>query len=174
MQQQLDLQFEPFLESDIPELTGVMTRAFDDDSRKHLGVDRGGPDGYDNGNFFRKWLFGYKETVGYKVTLNGRAIGGLILWILEGRNNIVGTVFVDPDYQDRGVGTRIWRFIEETYPDTLSWRLETPRFAAKNHYFYEKKWGFTRVDRDSFGTPSKDSYLFRREMHPRSSPNAVS
>jgi len=33
----------PVLEEDIPELSQVMTRAFDDDARKHLGVEKGGP-----------------------------------------------------------------------------------------------------------------------------------
>jgi len=45
-------------------MTQVMTRAFDDDARKHLGAQKGGPEGYDDGEFFRKWLFGYESTVG--------------------------------------------------------------------------------------------------------------
>ncbi len=39
------ITFEEATESDIPELTVAMTKAFDDDSQKHLGKDRGGPDG---------------------------------------------------------------------------------------------------------------------------------
>ena len=46
------LAFEEITEDDISELTGVMTRAFDDDAQKHLGQERGGPEGYDNGDFF--------------------------------------------------------------------------------------------------------------------------
>jgi len=38
---------------DLDELTEVMTRSFDDDSQKHLGVEKGGPPGYDNGEFFK-------------------------------------------------------------------------------------------------------------------------
>ena len=33
----LELSFEVFTQSDIVELTDVMTRAFDDDAQKHLG-----------------------------------------------------------------------------------------------------------------------------------------
>ena len=48
------LGLEPILreitEPGVPELTRVMPRAFDDDARRHLGRDRGGPDGYDDGN----------------------------------------------------------------------------------------------------------------------------
>jgi hypothetical protein len=64
-------------------LTGVMTRAFDDDAQKHLGLEGGGPEGYDNGDFFREWLFGYQETVGYKVISEDKVIGGIIVWLLE-------------------------------------------------------------------------------------------
>ena len=85
-----DLTFEEFTEEDIPELTGVMTRAFDDDAQRHLGKERGGPPGYDNGDFFREWLFGYEETVGYKVLSDNKAIGAIIVWLLEGGHNVLG------------------------------------------------------------------------------------
>jgi GNAT superfamily N-acetyltransferase len=140
------LVFEPITETDVPELTAVMTRAFDDDAQKHLGQERGGPPGYDDGEFFRKWLFGYQESVGYKIIAEDKLIGGIIVWILEHGDNILGTVFVDPASQDQGVGTRTWQFIEATYPETRSWTLETPVWATKNHHFYEEKCGFHRVD----------------------------
>jgi hypothetical protein len=158
----MDLSFENFTEADIPELTRVMTRAFDDDSRKHLGVERGGPDGYDNGDFFRKWLFGYSVTDGYKVIADGAAIGGIIVWNLPNGDNILGTIFIDPDFQDRGVGSAAWKYIEEKYPQAKSWRLTTPKFAKKNHHFYETKCGFTRVP----GGPA-DEYQYRKMMTPR-------
>ena len=115
-----ELAFETITEEDIPELTRVMTRAFDDDAQKHLGQERGGPPGYDNGDFFRQWLFGYDQTDGYKVLRAGQVIGGVIVWILPDGHNVLGTIFVDPDAQDRGVGMRIWQFIEARYPEKLS------------------------------------------------------
>ena len=132
-------------EADVPELTDVMTRAFDDDARKHLGQAKGGPPGYDDGEFFRKWLFGFDVTRGYKAVSDGRAVGGIIVWILPDDRNILGTIFVDPDCQDRGVGAALWEHVEALYPDTTGWRLETPGFALKNHGFYEKC-GFRRVE----------------------------
>ncbi|HNT76070.1 MAG TPA: GNAT family N-acetyltransferase [Anaerolineae bacterium] len=155
----LTLAFEKITsETDIPELTAVMTRAFDDDVCKHQGQERGGPDGYDNGDFFRKWLFGYDESVGYKIMAEGQIIGAFIVWPMPDRNNYLGTIFVDPAHQDCGVGVRAWQFIEAAYPDTLSWMLETPAFAKKNHYFYEKKCGFTKVEERD------DSFIYRKVM----------
>jgi GNAT superfamily N-acetyltransferase len=156
--QTLALSFEPIVEADLPELTEVMTRAFDDDAQKHLGIDKGGPPGYDDGEFFRKWLFGYEQSIGYKIVSEGRVIGGLIVWDLEDGHNFLGTIFVDPAYQDRGVGTRAWRYVEETYPQAKSWRLGTPVWAVKNHHFYEHKCGFTRVGVED------DEIQYRKDM----------
>ena len=162
----MDLTFEKAAEKDIPELTKVMVCAFDDDAQKHLGLEKGGPPGYDNGDFFRTWLLPYKESVGYKILSDGKVIGGIIVWILETRENFLGTIFIDPDYQDRGFGTRTWQFIEETYPDTKKWTLETPSWAVKNHHFYEQKCGFKKSgekeeeDPDFPGT----SFIYQKVM----------
>ena len=50
---ELELIFLIMEEPDIPVLMPVMKRAFDDDARKHLGKESGGPPGYDDGEFFR-------------------------------------------------------------------------------------------------------------------------
>jgi len=154
----LTLSFEQIVEADVPELTEVMTRAFDDDSQKHLGIEKGGPPGYDDGEFFRKWLFGYEQTIGFKIVSDGTVVGGLIVWDMEDGNNYLGTIFVDPAYQDRGVGTRAWQFVEETYPGARSWTLGTPIWATKNHHFYEHKCGFRRVE------VKEDEIVYRKDM----------
>jgi GNAT superfamily N-acetyltransferase len=161
---EVELSFEEITEADIPELTEVMTRAFDDDAQKHRGLERGGPEGYDNGDFFRKWLLGYEESVGYKVLRGAVAVGGIIVWILPEGHNILGTIFVDPAHQDVGVGTRLWQFVEARYPETKSWRLATPPWATKNHHFYEAKCGFHRVASDPLLGELEDELLYRKEM----------
>jgi GNAT superfamily N-acetyltransferase len=109
----LALSYAEITEADVPELTGAMTRAFDDDAQRHLGQQRGGPPGYDNGDFSRTWLFPYKESVGFKILADGKIIGALIVWILPGDHNNLGAMFVDPPHQDQGVGTRAWQFIDQ-------------------------------------------------------------
>ncbi len=161
--EELNLVFEVMAEEDIPDMTPVMSRAFDDDAQKHLGQEKGGPPGYDNGDFFRQWLLPYEESVGYKVSLEDELIAGVIVWILPEGHNILGTIFVDPAWQDRGVGQRIWSFIESAYPETRSWRLATPDWAFKNHYFYQKC-GFTQVDSDTLITEEEGVLIYRKEI----------
>ena len=150
---------------DIQELTRVMTLAFDDDAQKHLGRSKGGPPGYENGDFFRRWM-PYEESVTYEIVADGKVIGGIIVWIYEHGRNVLGTIFVDPDYQDRGIGTLAWRLIEETHPDTQSWTLGTPSWATKNHHFYEKN-GFTKIrEEPAEDIPGGVSFIYSKAMNP--------
>ena len=132
-------------EKDIPELTRVMTVAFDDDARTHLGEEKGGPPGYDDGEFFQKWMLAHDESIGYKIVVDNTVIGGFIVWVLPDGVDFLGTMFVDPDYQNRAVGPQAWQLIEAAYPQTKSWTLGTPKWAIRNHYFYEEKCGFTKI-----------------------------
>jgi hypothetical protein len=49
------LQFDNFTKDDVGLLTPIMKLAFDDDAKRHLNENSGGPDGYDNGGFLTKW-----------------------------------------------------------------------------------------------------------------------
>jgi GNAT superfamily N-acetyltransferase len=160
----VDLVFETITEEDILELTRAMTRAFDHDTLTNLGREKGGPAGYDNGEFFRKWLFSRDESRGYKILLEGRIVGGFIVGVLPSGNNMLGTIFVDPDHQKKGIGTRAWQFIEKTYPDARRWRLGTPSYAVGNQYFYERKCGFRKIrERETDEHPGK-SFIYEKQM----------
>ena len=160
----MNLAFQEIVEGDLPELTRVMTRAFDDDARKHLGKEKGGPEGYDNGDFFRTWLFPYKESLGYKILLDSRLVGAFIVWVLPSGDNILGTIFVDPDYQNQGIGTRAWAFIEASFPETRSWTLHTPPWATRNHRFYEAKCGFQKVREEDTPGETWPTYVYQKTM----------
>lgn len=160
----MELTFETITEQDVPALTDVMTRAFDHDTLTYLGREKGGPEGYDNGDFFRKWLFPRKESHGYKILLDGRIVGGFIVGIFPGRNNALGTIFVDPDYQKRGIGTRAWQFVEATYPETKSWTLGTPSYSVGNHHFYEHKCGFTKIKEVETDEHPGTSFIYKKQM----------
>lgn len=144
----MELKLVPLEEAHIGELTDIMERAFDEDTRIHLGREKGGPEGYDNGDFLRKWGL-HEDAASYCVSLDGRCIGAAILWIREDGHNFLGNLFLDPIYENQGLGTRVWEMIEKQYPDTRTWSTETPGFSRRNHHFYVNKCGFhiVRIDR---------------------------
>ena len=51
----MEFCFTPLREQDIEALTPIMRRAFDEDTRLHLGLPAGGPQGYDDGSFLRRY-----------------------------------------------------------------------------------------------------------------------
>lgn len=164
MKELQELRFEKLEENDIDLLTPIMTRAFDEDSRIHLNQPKGGPDGYDNGDFLRKWALN-KNATSFKIMLNENAIGAVILWInTKSNRNMLGCIFFDVCYQNIGIGQRVWQMIEDKYPDTEMWSTETPGFSRRNHYFYVNKCGFHIVRIDNARDKYESNYILEKRM----------
>ena len=151
------ITFESLKSSDINDLIGPMTRAFDADAKAFQGKERGGPPGYDDGSFLRKWGLDNVDSYAYKIIVDNKPIGAFVLWWDKDGVSTLGNIFVDPDYQNNGVGALAWKFIEKTFP-TQKWQLETPIWALRNHHFYENRCGFKQVgSRD-------DQLLFEKSL----------
>ena len=73
-------------------------------------------------------------------------------------------MFIDPLCQDKGIGTRVWKSIEQKYPDTKVWRTETPGFSKRNHNFYINKCGFRVVKIENPKDKYKEMYILEKEM----------
>ncbi|HNY13621.1 MAG TPA: GNAT family N-acetyltransferase [Candidatus Wallbacteria bacterium] len=157
------LQFDNFEEQDVELLAPVMKRAFDEDAKRHLNEEHGGPDGYDDGNFLRKWAL-HKDSRAFKISKDEKPIGVVILWINKNNENFLGNMFIDADLQDKGLGTAVWKFVESEYPETVIWRTETPGFSKRNHNFYVNKCGFKIVRIDNPGNKYEESYFMEKEM----------
>ena len=138
------LRLELFRESDVEVLTPIMKRAFDEDSRIHLNKSTGGPPGYDNGDFLRKYAL-HAKSDSYKIIRENIPIGATIVWITASQINSLGCLFIDSELQNQGIGLTVWQYIERKYADTVMWKTETPGFSDRNHYFYVNKCGFKIV-----------------------------
>ncbi len=158
------LTFERVTQDDVDTLTQIMKRAFDEDSRRHLGQPSGGPPGYDDGSFIRRWFF-HPGAHGYKVMReDGTVVGAVNLFIRDSHINNLGCMFVDTLCQDKGVGTKIWRFAEYKYPETKKWCTETPGFSKRNHNFYVNKCGFHVVRIENPKDTYEESYILEKVM----------
>ncbi len=83
----MELELIRSQESHIDGSAKIMERAFDKDTRLHLGEEKGGPGGNDDGTFLRK-CGSHKEASSYCILLNGQLIGGVILRIDEDHNKV--------------------------------------------------------------------------------------
>jgi hypothetical protein len=104
--------FRKFEENDVKTFSPIMKQSFDKDFQIHLGKDAGGPPCYDNGYFLRKWYF-HKGTRAYAVYKNDMPVGAICFWINDNQENYLRNVFIYSDYQNKGIGLIIWKYIEK-------------------------------------------------------------
>ena len=127
---------------DAPELTEIQTRAFaDDNKRKPPGCSTEGPPGFDSVAWNAEWI---GKTPYYKVLLDGRIVGGIIVFAVGEGQYELGRIYVDPDVQNRGVGQEAMRLMFEAFPEARKWTVGTPSWAVRNQHVYEKM-GFVRA-----------------------------
>jgi GNAT superfamily N-acetyltransferase len=74
----------------------------------------------------------------------GQIIGGMVVFNQGHGHFHLDLLFIDPEYHNRGIGTRAMQFIEQTYPAAVQWSLDTPIWAIRNQHFYEK-FGYVKV-----------------------------
>lgn len=158
-----NLEFEHIKEEDVELLTEIMTRAFDSDTKYFLGDEKGGPDGYDTGEFLRRWAI-HSPSQSFKVLLEEKVVGAVIVWINENNENFLGNLFVDPNLQNQAIGLKIWKYIEMKYPNTKKWMTETPGYSKKNHCFYVNKCGFKIVEIRNSQDIREEMYILEKKM----------
>lgn len=159
----MELRLKKLEETDIVPLTKIMTSAFDYDTKIHLGYPSGGPDGYNDGSFLRRWGL-HKYATSYCIFGDNKLIGGIILWIKQDNHNSLGCIFIDPVYENQGIGLRVWKKIESLFPNTISWSTETPIFSHRNHNFYINKCGFHVVAIENPKDINNGQFKLKKEM----------
>jgi GNAT superfamily N-acetyltransferase len=76
----------------------------------------------------------------------------------SGGDHWLGRMFVDPDLQNRGIGSEAMELLERELPDATRWTLETPPWNRRNHSFYRKA-GYSRT-----GVSGSADLLFEKNM----------
>ena len=133
--------FEKANFKDAQELVSIQVRTFDDDARKFNKTEKGGPPGYDSVDWQIEMM---KNALYYKILNEGKIIGGIIVFLIDKGHYELGRIYIDPAFQNRGIGFKAMSFLESNFKDATKWTLGTPEWAIRNHYFYEKA-GFKKV-----------------------------
>jgi len=115
----------------------------------------GGPPGY-NSPAWQQRAMGFGDY--FKILVDGQLAGGLIVIRQKPREYEVGRIFVDPEYQNQGVGTRAFDLLWEAYPLAKRWIVGTPDWNTRTRHFYQKV-GFEPVP-----NPPPGEILFQRTV----------
>ncbi len=93
-----------------------------------------------------KMVIESKESVYYKILLDDQIVGGLIVAADAEKHaeENFWRIFIEPTYNDRGIGQEALRQLFRLHPNVARWRLGTPEFHTKNRHFYERM-GFTLI-----------------------------
>ena len=86
-------------------------------------------------------------SVAYGAFVGGELSGGAIVVIdEETQHNHLDFLYVKYGTQSRGIGQKIWDFIEKLHPDTKIWETYTSYFEKRNIHFYVNRCGFHVVE----------------------------
>nr|WP_227413828.1 GNAT family N-acetyltransferase [Cytobacillus luteolus] len=79
-----------------------------------------------------------EELEYFKIKYYEKVIGGIIVTVTGKSFGRIDRIFVEPNYQGKGIGSQVINLIEEQFPNVRTWDLETSRRQVNNHHFYEK------------------------------------
>ncbi|CAH8770394.1 GNAT family N-acetyltransferase [Paenibacillus dendritiformis] len=148
------LILERAIKNDAPKLAELQKASFDEESKHFNNNEIGGPPGYDS----ISWQEEMMQICEYlKVLFNGQIIGGALILIESNHVHNLGRIFIDPNFQNQGIGMKVMKEIERSFPDSTKWWLDTPSWSVKNHHFYTKC-GFTKVREEG------DLYIFEKTL----------
>lgn len=148
------LILERAIKNDAPKLTEIQKASFDDESKHFNNNEICGPLGYDSVSWQEEMM---QNCEYFKLLYNGEIIGGALIFIESNQVHNLGRIFIDPNYQNQGIGKKVMKEIEGSFPDSTKWWLDTPSWSVKNHHFYIKC-GFTKVREEG------DLYIFEKTI----------
>jgi RimJ/RimL family protein N-acetyltransferase len=151
------IRFEKAKPEDAKTLALVSGRAFDNDI--HYGAPgNGGPPGYKSDMWQIRMM---SRGHFYKILLDdtgAHIIGGFIVFQNAYGDCELGRIFIDPAYQNQGIGTQTMAFMENTFPEARRWTLGTPSWNLRTQHFYEKA-GFVKI-----GMEGKDGIRYEKRI----------
>ncbi|WBW95632.1 GNAT family N-acetyltransferase [Oceanirhabdus sp. W0125-5] len=80
----------------------------------------------------------------YKIILNEKIIGGVFLVQKNDKTVCIEDFCIDPEYQNKGYGTKVLIKLETMNKHIKTWTLVTPTYSIGNQYLY-KKLGYKEV-----------------------------
>jgi len=141
-------------ETDVELLRDIALKAFRDDSILYGKM----PPDIDS----VKWhIMHIKSGMYYKIIYERKTVGGIKLFDFGNGHFRLGTIYIDPDYHNKKIGTEAISLIEKQFSHVKKWSLDTPYKSYRNHHFYEKL-GYVKIGEEC-PEHDKEFYLFKYE-----------
>lgn len=132
------IDFKLVKSTDLNIVKNIAVKAFEDDLKKYGAM----PPGIEGIQWHKEKL---NDGNYYKILFNDRIVGAMKIYNKDNGYFHLGSIFIDPLFQNRGIGSEAMRFITKTFKQCSRWTLDTPYKNYRNHHFYEKH-GFKKID----------------------------
>lgn len=150
----MNIKIEPASIEDAEDFIEVSNRAFHSDYIKY---------GYCPG--YNMPLNKMQEIIltrfNFKIIADKKIIGRISAKKIDDKNYFLSCLCIIPEYENKGIGQKAVKFIENYFPNDVHWSLETPADKMRNHYFY-KKLGF-KITKEYMDGPVK-IVLFEKQL----------
>ena len=150
----MNMTFRKAEEIEVGVLTEMSRNAFLSDAE--FSGESGGPTGYDDYDFH----LGHQKNGCLYSLLNGENIVGGAILKEDGDSLYVYRIFVSTKEFRKGYGLRLMQLIEEHFPGTKVFKLDTPEWNVRTNSFYQKC-GYTAVGREHI--PEFDLILYEKK-----------
>ena len=81
----------------------------------------------------------YKLGDYYKIIFNNMLAGAIrIVWWEDTTRYRLGSIFIAPEFQGKGIAQQVINMVEKLYPQAATWELDTILQEKKNCYLYKK------------------------------------
>ena len=127
----MNIKFERATVDDADELINVRNQSFYEDYVRY-----GECPGYNTSK--ERMTNTILNRIVYKIISDNKIIGNISIKDNHDSTYNLGCICVIPDYENKGIGQKAIRFIENEFSDATLWTLETPADKKRNHYFYKK------------------------------------
>lgn len=132
--------------SEAARLADISKRAFDGDVA-YGAKGPGGPPGYDSAAWQTQMM---RMGDYHAIVCDGSLVGGAIVFRKGPRDYELGRIFIDPEWQNQGIGAQVFEELWRLYPLAKRWTLDTPAWNQRTRGFYAKV-GFSEIGQDAHG-----------------------
>ena len=127
--------------NEVEEITKISIDAFHSDFLVGLDPNDGPPD-YDSLSWHKKMQI---ENHLYSFLNDSETlIGGAVLFVSE-EMVYIGRIFISPKYHRQGYGIKLMTEIENMFPSSMLFKLDTPSNNIRTNSFYQKL-GYVQTD----------------------------
>jgi ribosomal protein S18 acetylase RimI-like enzyme len=135
-------------------LSQIQVKAFQDD----INACGSGPPGYDSIESQKNCI----DIYNYYLIFNHQAIVGGFYYRLEDRKCELIRIFIEPESQNKGIGSEVLNFLE-AQPGIDLIELEASDFNIKNQKFYRNR-GFSEIKKKYY-SESSFSIIYRKRTN---------